>query len=152
MAFSGSGCFGGEEIPGDHQVFYGASGQGEVDLQQARPGLESADPKTLSAIKKPITAEMVDEAFARMLEINRKYEKIEITGNFVFGDNLPPSHLASFMALTEKRLARPYSKGAIYFSPLVNGGVEANRGMIRKFYKIKTMSPLPTFIYLIQRL
>ncbi|MBW1851635.1 MAG: radical SAM protein [Deltaproteobacteria bacterium] len=115
-------------------------------------GFESADPKTLSEIKKPITAEMVDEAFARMLEINRKYEKIEITGNFVFGDNLPPSHLASFMALTEKRLERPYSKGAIYFSPLVNGGVEANRGMKRKFYKIKTMSSLPTFIYLIQRL
>ncbi len=115
-------------------------------------GLESADPKTLALIKKSITAEMVDAAFARMLEINRQYEKIEITANFVFGDNLPSSHLSSFIELVEKRLAHPYGKGAVYFSPLVNGGVEGNRGMKRKFYRIKTLSPLPTLIYLIQRL
>ncbi|MBW1764195.1 MAG: radical SAM protein [Deltaproteobacteria bacterium] len=115
-------------------------------------GLESADPKTLAAIKKPITAETVDEAFTRMLEINRRYNKIEITANFVFGDNLPPSHLPSFFGLTEKRLTRPYGKGAIYFSPLVSSGVEENRGMVRKFYRVKTLSPIPTYIYLIQRL
>jgi tRNA A37 methylthiotransferase MiaB len=115
-------------------------------------GLESADPDTLTAIKKSITAEMVDEAFARMLEINRRYDKIEITANFLFGDNLPPSHLSSFIELTEKRLKHPYGKGAIYFSPLFSGGIEKNRGMIRKFYKVKTMSPVPTYIYLIQRL
>jgi len=115
-------------------------------------GLESADPKTLAAIKKPITAETVNEAFARMLEINRRYNRIEITANFVFGDNLPPSHLPSFFELTEKRLKRPYGKGAIYFSPLVSSGVEENRGMVRKFYRVKTLSPIPTYIYLIQRL
>ncbi len=115
-------------------------------------GLESADPKTLAAIKKSITAEMVDEAFARMLEINRRYDTIEITANFVFGDNLPPSHLNSFIELTEKRLKGPYRKGAIYFSPLVSSGVEGNRGMKRKFYRVKTLSPIPTYIYLIQRL
>jgi hypothetical protein len=115
-------------------------------------GLESADSKTLAAIKKPITAETVDEAFVRMLEINRRYNKIEVTANFVFGDNLPSSHLSSFFELTGKRLKRPYGKGAIYFSPLISSGVEKNRGMVRKFYRVKTLSPIPTYIYLIQRL
>ena len=54
--------------------------------------------------------------------------------------------------LSEKRLKRPYGKGAIYFSPLVSSGVEENRGMVRKFYRVKTLSPIPTFLYLIQRL
>ena len=115
-------------------------------------GLESADKKPLDGIKKSITAEAVDKAFARMLEINRGYDKIEITANFVFGEDLPPSHLTSFVDLAEKRLGCPYSKGAVYFSPLVNGGNEKNRGLVRKFYRVKNSSLLPTFIYLIQRL
>ena len=115
-------------------------------------GLESADSATLVAIKKSITANRVDEAFVRMLEINRKYEKIEISANFIFGENLPPNHLRSFIELTEKRLKHPYGKGTIYFSPLVDGGMEENRGLVRKFYRVKTMSPLATYIYLIQRL
>ena len=70
---------------------------------------------------------MVDAAFARMLEINRRYDKIEITANFLFGDDLPSGHLTSFIELTQKRLRRPYGKGAIYFSPLVDGGMEKNQ-------------------------
>ena len=115
-------------------------------------GLESADPETLVKIKKSISAEMVDAAFARMLEINRRYDKVEITANFLFGDDLPSGHLTSFIELTQKRLKHPYGKGAIYFSPLVDGGMEENRGLVRKFYRIKTLSPLSTYIYLIQRL
>ena len=56
------------------------------------------------------------------------------------------------MALMEKLLKHPYGKGAIYFSPLVDGGTEENRGLVRKFYRIKTLSHLATYIYLIQRL
>ena len=115
-------------------------------------GLESADQTTLKAIGKPITSLMVEQAFARLLEINKIYENIEITANFLFGDHLPPGHLPSFIKLTEKRLSIPYSKGAIYFSPLVNSGSKQNRGMLRKFYKVKAISPLPTYLYLIQRL
>ena len=115
-------------------------------------GLESADPKTLMAIRKSITAKMVEEAFSRMLDINRRYDKIEISANFLFGDDLPQGHLTSFMALMEKLLKHPYGKGAIYFSPLVDGGTEENRGLVRKFYRIKTLSHLATYIYLIQRL
>ncbi len=115
-------------------------------------GLESADSATLVAIKKSITANMVDKAFVRILDINRRYEKIEVSANFIFGDNLPANHMSSFIELTEKRLKHPYGKGAIYFSPLVDGGMEENRGLVRKFYRIKTRSPLATYIYLIQRL
>ena len=120
-------------------------------------GLESADPITLSVLKKPITVEMIDEAFSRMLEINRRYEKIEVTANFIFGSDLPESHLSSFFELNGSRLDHFYSKGAIYFSPLINGIAKdgrsnSTRGILRKFNEVKILSHLPTFIYLIQRL
>ncbi len=118
-------------------------------------GLESADPATLTVLKKPIDVEMVGEAFARMLDINRRYEKIEVTANFLFANDLPRGHLHSFLELTRNRLNRFYSKGAIYLSPLINGrskDVETKREMLRKFNEVKTLSRLPTFIYLIQRL
>ncbi|MBN1625117.1 MAG: radical SAM domain-containing protein [Deltaproteobacteria bacterium] len=115
-------------------------------------GLESADEETLAALKKAITPETVGEAFARILEINRRYKKIEITANFLFGDNLPKGHLPSFFQLIEKNIDRPLSKGAIYFSPMINGAVKERRGIKREFYKLKVRSRLPTFLYLIQRL
>lgn len=118
-------------------------------------GLESADPATLAVLKKPITVEIVGEAFDRMLDINRRYEKIEVTANFLFADDLPQGHLPSFLELTRNRLNQFYSKGAIYLSPLINGGnkdVETKRKMLRKFNEVKTLSRLPTFLYLIQRL
>jgi len=115
-------------------------------------GLESADPKTLALLKKSITVEMVDEAFVKMLDINRRYEKIEVTANFLFGNNLPRNHMPSFFELTRKRMDHFYSKGAVYFSPLINGRVEEKRGMLRKFYEVKAQSLLPTYFYLIQRL
>jgi hypothetical protein len=115
-------------------------------------GLESADPKTLVQIKKAITPKAVSDAFLKMTDINRQYEKIEISANFLFGDELPADHLPAFTALTEKYHGLPNHKGTIYFSPLVQGGAETNRGLIRKFYKIKALSPISTFIYLIQRL
>jgi len=118
-------------------------------------GLESADPATLTVLKKPIDVEMVGEAFARMLEINRRYEKIEVTANFLLADDLPRGHLPSLLELTRNRLNRFYNKGAIYLSPLINRrakDVETKREILRKFNEVKTLSRLPTFIYLIQRL
>ena len=114
--------------------------------------MESADPETLGTLKKAITPKGVDEAFAKMLEINRKYTKIEITANFLFSSTLPKGHLPAFFRLVEKHLARFYSKGAIYFSPFLNSRTPEKRGMKREFYKIKTRCRLPTFLYLIQRL
>ncbi len=118
-------------------------------------GLESADPATLAMLKKPITIEIVTKAFARMLEINRRYEKIEVTANFLLGGDLPPTHLPCCLDLIRNRLDHFYSKGAIYFSPLMNGSSksrEANRGVLKRFSEVKTLSRLPTFLYLIQRL
>lgn len=115
-------------------------------------GLESADQQTLNILKKPITSEMVAQAFTKMLAINKKYSKIEITANFVYGDHLPQSHLSSFFDLTRKKLDHPSGKGTVYFSPLMNGGVMEHRNIVRRFYKIKTQNPLPSYLYLIQRL
>jgi hypothetical protein len=115
-------------------------------------GLESADQETLTLLEKAITPTDVDEAFLKMLDINKRYKKIEITANFVFGDGLPKGHLHSFFQLVEKRLDRYCGKGAFYFSPLITRRNTVKRGIKRAFYKIKARSRLPTFLYLIQRL
>jgi len=118
-------------------------------------GLESADPATLAMLKKPITIEIVTKAFARMLEVNRRYEKIEVTANFLLGSNLPQGHLPGSLDVIRKGVGRFYSKGAIYFSPLINGGAmkgETRRTMLKRFGEIKSLSLLPTYLYLLQRL
>jgi len=118
-------------------------------------GLESNDPKTLEALKKPVSVEKIREAFRRILDINRRYEKIEVTSNFVFGEDLPSGHLPSLLELTMNRSNLMGNKGAIYLSPLVDEGTEEKKSrkeLLRKFLKLKTESRLPTFIYMIQRL
>jgi hypothetical protein len=118
-------------------------------------GLESNDPKTLEALKKPVSVEKLRQAFTRILDINRRYEKIEVTSNFVFGEDLPSGHLPSLLELTRNRLNLIGNKGGVYLSPLVDERMrekESKRELLRKFLKLKTESRLPTFIYLIQRL
>ena len=118
-------------------------------------GLESNDPTTLETLKKPLSVEKVREAFARILDINGRYDKIEVTANFVFGENFPPGHLPSLLALTGSRMNLSRNKGTIYLSPLVDEGMrdkESKRELLRRFLKLKTQSHLPAFIYLIQRL
>lgn len=113
-------------------------------------GLESGDSNTLSVLRKPLNAEKVADAFDRMLEVNRRYENVEITANFVIGDRLPDAHLPSILELTRNRLARFYPKGAVYLSPLEQIG-DKNR-MLTRFNEFKTLCRLPAYIYLIQRL
>ena len=118
-------------------------------------GLESNDPNTLKALEKPVSVEKVRGAFTRILDVNRRYEKIEVTSNFVFGKDLPPGHLPSLLELTRDRLNLSPDKGAVYLSPLMEEGMrdkESKRELLRRFLKLKTQSRLPTFIYLIQRL
>jgi hypothetical protein len=118
-------------------------------------GLESNDPNTLQALKKPVSIAKVRESFTRVLEINRRYEKIEVTANFVFGKDLPLGHLPSLLELAGNRLSFCRNKGALYLSPLVEEGMrdkESKRELLRRFLKLKTQSRLPTFIYLIQKL
>ena len=118
-------------------------------------GLESNDPATLGTLKKPVPVEKVRDAFTRILDINRGYEKIEVTANFVFGKDLPAGHLPSLLELTRDRLNLSRNKGAIYLSPLMDEGMrdkESKRELLRGFLRLKTLSRLPTFIYLIQKL
>jgi len=113
-------------------------------------GLESADPETLSRIQKPLTREKVTRAFHRMITINQAYSRVEISANFLYGADLPETHIPAILELTRNQLDHFYSKGAIYFSPLENmGPVQTVKNTFTEF---KTLCRLPVYFYLIQRL
>ena len=113
-------------------------------------GLESFDQTTLMALKKPLRASAVQETFARMQELNRRYDHIEITANLVLGRDLPSGHVDSIIESTRDSLDRYYSKGALYLSPL--DGPVGRKQIKKNFLSIKNSSRLPTYLYLIQRL
>ncbi len=113
-------------------------------------GLESYDPETLSLLGKPITAKLVEQTFETIQTINNNYLNIELSCNFVMDESLPPSHYDSVMTLIRDRFNRVKPKGCIYFSPLKFG--QPSRQVLYDFYKLKSQSRLPTFLYLIQRL
>jgi hypothetical protein len=101
-------------------------------------------------LNKPLEINKINDAFQLMLDINRSYLNIEITANFLLGDQLSPAHYNSLIELVRGRIDRFFSKGALYLSPLNTS--QNHREMIRKFVEIKNLSRLPTFLYLIQRL
>jgi len=113
-------------------------------------GLESADPTTLAAIKKPLAKYKIVDAFQKMLAINRTYLNIEITANFLIGNRLPSGHYRALTDMVRSQLDRFYSKGGIYLSPL-NSSCNY-RELLHTFGNIKNLSRLPTYLYLIQRL
>ena len=113
-------------------------------------GLESADPATLAKIEKPLNKEQVTRAFKQMIALNKKYNKVEISANFLYGADLPETHMPSILDLTRNQLDHFHSKGTIYFSPLENIG--SIQEVKNKFTEFKTLCRLPVFIYLIQRL
>ncbi len=113
-------------------------------------GFETVDKTTLAAIGKPVTVEKVKKAFTKMLKINTAYDQIEITCNFVAGDNLSPDHDDCLADLLKNADVAGKQKGAIYLSPLK--GSPKKRELLSRFYKIKAASRLPVFVYLIQRL
>lgn len=113
-------------------------------------GLESADQETLNKIGKPIQAKDVKTAFKRIQEINDRFLSIEVTANFIMDQSLPPGHYPSINALIRDSLDRKKPKGSIYFSPLTFD--QPSRARLFEFNRIKIMSRLPTFLYIIQRL
>jgi hypothetical protein len=115
-------------------------------------GLESVDQETIEILRKPTPVRSVIEAFYKMLEVNRQYEKIEVTANFLLGDELPSGHLPSLIELAGSRLGHSCSKGALYLSPLMDGRRTARGDLIRRFNRVKLHMRIPTFLYLIQRL
>lgn len=113
-------------------------------------GFESIDSNTLAGIGKPVTVEQVKAAFQKMLEINAGYNRMEVTGNFIMGENLPADHHGSLEELLKNAEVKNKSKGAIYLSPLKDS--PNKRELLPQFYKLKEESQLPVFVYLIQRL
>lgn len=151
----------GSEIPvlfmfGSVGTFLG-SGQDLFDSINSLPyrtyiniGLESVDAETLAFINKPLTPSKVKEAFHRMLEINREYPDIEVSANFLLGEQLPPGHRDSLAELLGSISDKQSGKGSIYLSPLKDSLKKEE--LLRSFFEIKGKSMIDTWIYLIQRL
>ncbi len=113
-------------------------------------GLESADQATLDRLGKPITSAQVHESFHRIQYLNATYEKIEITANFIMDENLPEGHYPAFLNLVREAIPRPQIKGSIYLSPLRVD--QPSRSVLFDFNRLKRLSHLPTYLYIIQRL
>ena len=113
-------------------------------------GLESFDKVTLEFLKKPLGPQDMLRAFKRMLEINKSFEYIEITANFLLGDDMPPGHIPSLLKHLGDSLGKHLGKGCVYISPLK--GSTNSKEILHQFREIKQQSRIGTFLYLIQRL
>ncbi len=113
-------------------------------------GLESADQETLDKLGKPITTAKVEQAFETIQTINDKYPNIEITSNFIMDESLPKGHYPSFLRLVREKFPHAKAKGTVYLSPLAIN--RPSREMVFEFNRLKCLSRLPTFLYIIQRL
>jgi hypothetical protein len=113
-------------------------------------GFESIDTPTLACIGKPVDESRVREGFKKMLEINATYSNLEVTGNFIMGEQLPLAHYQSLGEFLQGATVPIRGKGAIYLSPLKDS--PKKRELLPRFLEIKKQSKIPIFIYLIQRL
>ncbi len=113
-------------------------------------GLEAVDQATLDLLGKPISSQLVRQSFRRMQEINDAYSNVEITANFIMDENLPENHYPAILALIRDGLTHTRPKGSIYFSPLTFD--QPSRARLFEFNRLKVLSRLPTFLYIIQRL
>ncbi|MCF8086227.1 MAG: hypothetical protein K9J48_04965 [Desulfohalobiaceae bacterium] len=112
-------------------------------------GLESADQATLDQLGKPVRAGEVGEAFRRMLDINERYDRVEVSANFVVDPDLPRAHWRELEGLLGDGPGRTRSKGTVYLSPLHGG---RKREHIHLLHSLKMRSRLPLYLYLIQQL
>lgn len=118
-------------------------------------GLESAHAATLASLRKPISADRVREAYARMVDINQSYEQVEMTANFVLGDTLSPEHDTSLVELVSNAPSIPREKGCLYFSPMIKDTTDGNQKkqrIVTRYKYLKRRIRKPAFLYLIQRL
>jgi hypothetical protein len=113
-------------------------------------GLESIDTATLAYLGKPVDGTQVNDAFKKMLDINSSYKNIEITGNFVVGNDLSAEHYRSLKELLRTAPATSHGKGVIYLSPLKDS--LKRRELLPLVNDIKHQSTIPVYVYLIQRL
>jgi len=113
-------------------------------------GLESCDQATLNWLGKPLSTKKVGQAFERIQAINAQFSNVEITCNFVMDEDLNRSHHDSLIRLIRDSVTRTQAKGCIYLSPLKFSS--PSRKKLYDFYKIKSLSRFPTYLYIIQRL
>ncbi len=133
------------------------TGNGLLDTLNRSPfytyiniGFESVDATTLKKIDKPLDTVKIQNAFQKMLDINRNYSDIEITGNFLLGERFPPEHNLSLAELLSRITGPLHKKGGVYLSPLMDS--RNREALLKPFFEIKEQSRLPTYLYLIQRL
>jgi hypothetical protein len=112
-------------------------------------GLESADQETLDLLGKPLEVKKVEEAFLRQSEINQKFNRLEVTTNFVIDLKLPPGHWETISRLSGDFFPHYFDKGTIYLSPLGRAG---RRELLQRFQQLKMKSRRPLYLYLLQRL
>jgi hypothetical protein len=113
-------------------------------------GLESCDEPTLAGIGKPLSPSKVNQAFAKLLEVNAACDNIEISANFVIGKGLSDEHYRALTELLRSAPAGGRDKGAIYLSPLKES--PKKRELLPRIKEIQQHSRLPVYVYLIQRL
>lgn len=112
-------------------------------------GLESFDDATLKYLKKPVSGAQMLEAFEGMRAVNRYCTNVEVSANFLLGDNLPAGHMETLEQVLAKKERRE-GKGCIYFSPLK--GSTNTRKLLDRFRTLKQKSSMEACLYLIQRL
>jgi hypothetical protein len=112
-------------------------------------GIESFEPETLLLLGKPLCADQTREAFYKMMAVNREWDKITVSCNFVLGSDLPHLHKEGIKTMLAEATT-PKDRGAAFLSPLF--GRAKRREIISEFNEIKISSHLPVYIYLAQRL
>jgi len=138
-----------DSLLGKKENFY-AGLNGLPYISSINIGLESFDAETLAWLGKPVQPERILEAFRYANALNQSYPQLEISVNFVLGEDLPRGHrdrLHRNLSGTAKGLC---GRSTVYLSPLIGG--RANGRTIESFRDIKRRSVLDTCLYLIQRL
>ncbi len=153
----------GSYFRGDPNIFFFASAKSLLKVKERffetlnslpynfyiNVGLESPDQQTLDKLGKPLTAYEVKESFKKAQYVNDNYARIDITSNFILGRDLSRKHLEMLKDLLCENGSRK-GKGTVYLSPLID--LSDKRQVLKNFKEVKRISPLPVYIYLMQRL
>jgi hypothetical protein len=112
-------------------------------------GLESPHEQTLDILGKPQSAADVRYAFEKIRHINSDFKKLNVSCNFVVGDDLPRDHVDAVRDLLSGADTR-MMKGTAFISPLENAA--SPRLTRNDFTSIKLAARMPVYLYLVQRL
>ncbi len=111
-------------------------------------GIESTDQNTLDLLGRPTSMEEVKYAIDKAIEINSQPGPLEISLNFLIGEQLPPSHMESLSSVLQSP-DRKLPKGTIYISPLI-GSAQELRHIKRQILSLKARARWNVKLYLMQ--